>query len=149
MSDSAFGFKEPGHSPGFMLWQSTITWQRLIKAALDEHNISHAQFVIMACLLWFDETQQTPIQSAIVNMTKLDKMTVSQALKKLVHEALVARKENAIDTRAKSVTLTKAGKSLIKKLVPIVEAVDNAYFAPLNQKEISTLNGLLKRLTQE
>ncbi len=35
MTDSVFGFEQPEHSPGFLLWQTTITWQRLIKKALD------------------------------------------------------------------------------------------------------------------
>lgn len=56
MSDIPFGFAKPEDSPGFLLWQTTIIWQRRIKKALESHDISHAQFVIMAILLWF-ETQ--------------------------------------------------------------------------------------------
>ena len=84
MSASAFGFKRPEDSPGLLLWQTTITWQRLIKNALIEYDISHPQFVIMAILLWFTEKGEDPTQIAIIRLSKLDKMTVSQSLKKLL-----------------------------------------------------------------
>ena len=73
---SAFGFEAPEDSPGFLLWQTTITWQRLIKKALEAHDVSHAQFVVMAVLLWFEEHQEDPTQIAIARLSKLDQMTV-------------------------------------------------------------------------
>src|SRR5579862_5148053 len=84
MSDSVFGFDKPEHSPGFLLWQTTVTWQRLIKNALDPYDISHAQFVVLAVTLWFEEKKQNPTQILIARLSKLDKMTVSKSLKKLV-----------------------------------------------------------------
>ena len=30
MSKAPFGFDKPEDSPGFVLWQTTTTWQRLI-----------------------------------------------------------------------------------------------------------------------
>ncbi len=50
MTNPPFGFDAPEDSPGFLLWQTTISWQRMIKKALEPHDISHAQFVIMAIL---------------------------------------------------------------------------------------------------
>lgn len=135
MTKSKFGFERPEDSPGFLLWQTTITWQRLIKKALDEYQISHGQFVIMACLLWFAEQQQAPTQAMIIELTKLDKMTVSQALKKLTAIKLVTRKEHPSDTRAKVVQLTATGKALTGKLAPIVEGIDEAFFAGLDSSE--------------
>lgn len=41
MSELPFGFDKPADSPGFLLWQTTITWQRLIKDALEPYDISH------------------------------------------------------------------------------------------------------------
>ena len=84
MTDSTFGFERAEDSPGLLLWQTTTLWQRRIKRTLESYEISHAQFVIMAILLWFEEQQLEETQTAIVNVSKLDKMTVSQALKKLL-----------------------------------------------------------------
>ena len=73
---------QPEDSPGFLLWQTTISWQRMIKKALESHDISHAQFVIMAILLWWHSKEKDVTQIDIVTMSKLDKMTVSKSLKK-------------------------------------------------------------------
>jgi DNA-binding MarR family transcriptional regulator len=141
--DTAFGFEQPEDSPGFLLWQTTITWQRLIKKQLDNYDISHPQFVIMAILLWFGEAKQT----LIIEQSKLDKMTVSKSLKKLVMQGLINRSEHKIDSRAKIVNLTKKGKSLVQKLVPIVEKIDEEFFGKVSKKEQQMLIDILVKLT--
>ncbi|MBX9577160.1 MAG: MarR family winged helix-turn-helix transcriptional regulator [Chthoniobacterales bacterium] len=142
-----FGFKIPEASPGFLLWQTTMTWQRLIKKALEPHDISHAQFVIMATLIWFELQKKSPTQVLIVNWTKLDKMTVSKSIKKLVTSKLVNRIEHQTDTRAKNVSLTAKGRALIHQLIPLVEQVDAEFFGKgISNKDQSLLLQILKKL---
>jgi DNA-binding MarR family transcriptional regulator len=78
--------------------------------------MSHTQFV-------FEEIKQERTQILIVRSTKLDKMTVSKSLKKLVARGFVKRAEHQEDTRAKSVCLTKKGQAMASKLVLIVEKI--------------------------
>ena len=66
-------------------------------------------------------------------------MTVSKSLKKLASEGLVKRNEHAYDTRAKLVCLTKKGKALTKKLVPIVEDIDRDFFAGIKKNDQQAL----------
>lgn len=146
MLNLPFGFEKPEDSPGFLLWQTTITWQRLIKKALEPYDISHAQFVIMAILLWFGKHNYDTTQILIVNWSKLDKMTVSKSLKKLVVLELVHRTEHTTDTRAKSVTLTDKGKDIVYKLVPIVEKIDADFFGKLPDHNQKSLIQLLRAL---
>ena len=133
MADPAFGFEKPEHSPGFLLWQTMVTWQRRIKKILDPYDISHAQFVILANVLWFEGIKQTPTQILIAKSTKLDKMTVSKSLKKLVAENYVKRAEHKKDTRAKSVSLTSKGKAMTSKLVPMIEKIDEDFFGVMSK----------------
>lgn len=146
MTNPPFGFDVPEHSPGFLLWQTTITWQRLIKKALEPHKISHAQFVIMAILLWWQGKETDVTQIVVVQMSKLDKMTVSQSLKKLVRLDLVSRHENKDDARAKTIFLTIAGAKLAKKLVPIIEGIDTKFFGRLNSAEQDALIKAFQKL---
>lgn len=146
MTSSTFGFKKAEDSPGFLLWQTTISWQREIKQALAPFNIAHAQFVILALLLWCEEQKQMPIQNFLVTKSKLDKMTVSQTLKKLSVLGLVKRQEHSSDTRAKCISLTKNGRVLIKKLVPIVENIDEQFFSALTIKNRKVLVELLNMI---
>lgn len=146
MDNSVFGFDQPEDSPGFLLWQTTITWQRLIKKALDPFQISHAQFVILAITMWFESNNQDVSQSSIIRQSKLDKMTVSKSLKKLVAEGYVKRMEHKEDTRAKAVLLTNKGKVLIAKLVPIVEKIDDEFFSSIKKSSRLALINILNDL---
>jgi len=146
---SPFGFEQAQDSPGFTLWQTTTLWQRQIKKALDPHDISHAQFVIMATLLWFENHDHETTQAAIIDWTKLDKMTVSKSLKKLALQKLVKRSEHAMDTRAKNVALTKKGITLASTLVPLVEAVDDNFFGKASISDQKTLIALLNNLIRD
>ena len=146
MADPAFGFEKPEHSPGFLLWQTMTTWQRRIKKALDHYDLSHAQFVILANVLWFEGIKEIPTQVLIVRSTKLDKMTVSKSLKKLVSLKLIKRVEHKIDTRAKSVHLTAKGKLLAAKLVPIVEKIDENFFGMISKSHQQSLINILADL---
>ncbi len=148
MSESPFGFEKPEDSPGFLLWQTTTSWQRRIKKSLESFRISHAQFVIMAILLWFEENNYDTTQVLIVNWSKLDKMTVSKSLKKLVAQGLVDRKEHKTDMRAKSVELSEDGKTLIRKLVPMVEKIDADFFGNVSLGEQQSLVHILGKLAE-
>jgi len=66
-------------------------------------------------------------------------MTVSKALKKLTTEGFTERSEHAQDTRAKSVRLTKKGRALTKKLVPIVEGIDQEFFSVIKKGDQRSL----------
>jgi DNA-binding MarR family transcriptional regulator len=147
MSNLPFGFDRPEDSPGFLLWQTTMIWQRQIKKALEIYDISHAQFVIMATLMWFKAHHYDTTQIQIVNWSKLDKMTVSKSLKKLVSLEYVHRIEHETDTRAKSVSLTKKGKDMVRKLVPIVEKIDSKFFGNASDQEEKKLIKILSKLT--
>ncbi len=149
MAKLPFGFEKPQDSPGFLLWQTTMVWQRLIKQALEPYGISHAQFVIMATLLWFKAHGYNTTQILIAQWSKLDKMTVSKALKILVSEGLVYRMEHQKDTRAKSVSLTDQGKALIYKLVPVIEQIDTTFFGRVSDPEQRSLIAILNQLAME
>jgi DNA-binding MarR family transcriptional regulator len=146
---SVFSIDKPEESQGFLLWQTTMTWQRLIKKALDAYDISHAQFVILAITLWFESKNLEISQSLIIRQSKLDKMTVSKSFKKLVLEGYVKRMEHKVDTRAKSVSLTKKGRELISKLIPIVEKIDEDFFGVLKKVDQQSLIKILNNLILE
>ena len=145
MSNSPFGFDRPEDSPGFLLWQTTITWQRFIKKALDPYDIPHAQFVILAILLWFEGKKQEVTQIFIARQSKLDKMTVSKSLKNLATKGFIHRAEHKKDTRAKSVQLTPKGKAMAIKLVPIVEKIDEQFFGIIKKADQKCLIDILNQ----
>ncbi len=143
---SVFGFKTSKESPGFLLWQTMTSWQRQIKTALGAFGISHSQFVIMALIKFHEESGSNPNQVQIINLSKLDKMTVSNALKDLDKKGLVIRAEDKTDTRAKCIQLTATGHTLISQAVSAVENTDHSYFSPLTLQERKTIIDLMNKL---
>jgi MarR family transcriptional regulator, organic hydroperoxide resistance regulator len=138
-----FNYEQPEHSPGFLLWQVTVSWQRSIKSALEPYSVTHPQFVILALLLWFTEQGTVAIQSQLIDMSKLDKMTVSGAVKKLASLGFIDRSECQHDSRAKTVSLTDSGLTLTRELVSVVEALDKRFFSKLSRAEERDLLKLL------
>lgn len=143
---SNFNVKNAEESSGFLLWQVTTMWQREIKKALEDVELSHASFVILASLLWFEEQNVEITQTTIINHTKLDKMTVSKNLKSLVLKGFVKRFENENDTRAKTIVLEIQGKEMAIKAVKIVEKIDRDFFGKLQIEEKLQLNQLFIKL---
>ena len=143
---SNFSVKSAEESSGFLLWQVTTLRQREIKKALEDVELSHASFVILASLLWFEEQNKETTQTTIINHTKLDKMTVSKNLKSLVSKGFVKRFENENDTRAKTIILEIQGKEMAIKAVKIVEKIDKDFFEKLQKEEKSQLNQLFTKL---
>lgn len=143
---SNFNVKKAEESSGFLLWQVTTMWQREIKKALEDVELSHASFVILASLLWFEEQNVEITQTTIINHTKLDKMTVSKNLKSLVLKGFVKRFENENDTRAKTIVLEIQGKEMAIKAVKIVEKIDRDFFGKLQIEEKLQLNQLFIKL---
>ena len=55
----------PGESPGFLLWHTTLRWQRDIAAALAPLDLTHVQFVLLACAWWLNNQGEHPNQLAL------------------------------------------------------------------------------------
>ncbi|WP_419771410.1 MAG: MarR family winged helix-turn-helix transcriptional regulator [Candidatus Marinarcus sp.] len=146
MINSSFEVKTAEQSSGFLLWQVTTLWQREIKTALDEIELSHSGFVILASLLWFKEKDIEVTQTTIIEHTKLDKMTVSKNLKSLATNKFVIRTENLNDTRAKTIVLTKEGIDLAIRAVKTVEKIDKKFFSKLTKENQNMLNSFFLKL---
>jgi len=146
--ESVFSVKKAEDSSGFLLWQVTSLWQREQKRLLEQkHDITHAQYVLLASLRWLSRTETEITQKTLSDHSKIDAMTTSTVLRTLQQKQLIKRQEHTKDTRAKAVELTPAGIELIDKAIPTVEAFDLAFFGMLGSKT-ADLNLLLMELTK-
>lgn len=124
-----FQFKKPEDSPGFLLWQLTNHWQRLQRQALSKLGITHAQFVILAAMLWLSDSDKKEItQKIISDLTNIDKMSMSDLISTLEKKKLIKRHQSKLDGRAFSLTLSEKGRSIALKAVPVVEKIDHDFF---------------------
>jgi DNA-binding MarR family transcriptional regulator len=121
----------PEQSPGFLLWRTTLRWQRHIQAALRPHDLTHVQFVLLASAWWLDEHEGPPTQTQIAHHAATDPMMTSQVLRRLEDRKLLRRRQDAADSRARRITLTASGRRLLTGALADVETADREFFAAL------------------
>jgi DNA-binding MarR family transcriptional regulator len=120
----------PGESPGFLLWKVSNAWQRRQRAALQPLGLTHSQFVLLAAATWFGHTE-TLTQARLAELTGVDVMTTSQVLRALEAAKFVERDTHPDDPRAKTLVVTARGREIARKAIVVVEATDEAFFAPV------------------
>lgn len=125
-------FSTPSDSPGFLLWQVTNLWQRRIREALKEVNLTHVQFVLLASLVRLAEERSVISQTDLSRFAKTDIMMTSQVLRALQKKGLITRSPHPDDSRAKCLSATSKGAELVKVAVQLVEQQDNAFFSTLD-----------------
>ncbi|GAB3165780.1 MarR family winged helix-turn-helix transcriptional regulator [Telluribacter humicola] len=140
-----FHFQSPEESSGYLLWQVTMLWQRQMNRALSELDLTHTQFVILATLGWLIKDKSEVTQVDISNHSNTDRMMVSKVIANLQDKNFVHRQEHSTDTRAKSVSLTREGNSILQMALKVVEQTDNAFFSHLASQQ-SSYNNMMKVL---
>jgi len=136
----------PSQSPGFLLWHTTLRWQRVMAAALAPLDLTHAQFVLLACAWWLGQHGDPPRQSQVAAQAGTDPKMTSDVVARLEAKGLLRREADPADARAKFVLVTPAGASLAAQAIEVVEAADASFFADVDStalgSTLSTLAGL-------
>lgn len=146
--DIEFRFTSPDDSPGYLLGQVTMLWQRRQKKILDPLDLTQTQFVLLAALGWLQKRSSSVTQVDIANQSNSDRMMVSKVLRTLEEKGHVTRQEHSLDTRAKSIRLTRKGGNLLQKALIEVEKADQDFFATLGGS-LPGFNKNLLRLISE
>ena len=146
---SPFKYTKADDSAGFLLWKITALWQRKLATVLGEFGITQTQYAILASLKWFEEHDEEITQTHLVDHTKIDKMTVSKALRILEKNGLVAREQSVSDSRATNVYFTTQGKKIIHKAIIAVEKADDEFFSCLPDKQLELYKSLTSNVIKE
>ena len=140
-----FQFKSPNESPGYLLGQLTMLWQRKQKRTLDPLNLTQTQFVLLAALGWLSRENDNVTQVDIANQGNADRMMVSKVLRTLEGKKFITRQEHQTDTRAKVIKLTEEGAEVLQKALTEVENADKEFFSALGS-ELSAFNSQMVNL---
>ena len=126
-----FKFKSPNDSPGYLLGQVTMLWQRKQKKVLDPLDLTQTQFVLLAALGWLSKKSSAVTQVDIANQSNADRMMVSKVLRTLEDKNFITRREHSEDTRAKIIQLTSSGETVLQQALIEIENADIDFFSPL------------------
>jgi len=139
-------FGGPYESPGFLLWRVSNVWQREQRQALQPFGITHTQFVALAVASWFGR-EEPMTQARLAQLTGSDPMTISQVVRALEKLGYFERGVHPLDTRAKVVGVSDAGREVAAAAMKVVEATDQAFFEALGEETgviVRLFQGLLK-----
>lgn len=132
----------PAASPGFLLWHLTLAWQRAVTAALQPLDLTHVQFVLLACAWWLGSHGQVPNQLQLARQAGTDVKMTSQVLRRLEAKGLLQRQVDPDDSRARRLRLTAAGTRLARRAIAAVEQADAEFFGT----EAAAITALLQRM---
>ena len=139
---SPFRYERADDSAGFLLWKIIALWQRKLAKVLGDFGITQTQYAILASLKWFEEKKEPITQAHLVEHAKIDKMTLSKAIRKLEKNGLVLRESSPTDSRAVNVRFTAQGRKLIQKAIVAIENADEDFFSCLNEKKLMAYKSL-------
>ncbi|MBE9463676.1 MarR family winged helix-turn-helix transcriptional regulator [Dyadobacter subterraneus] len=147
-----FHFKKPEESPGYLLGQLTMLWQRKQKRVLDPLDLTSTQFALLCALAWLSRESDKVTQVDIANQGNADRMMVSKVLRTLEEKEFITRHDHPIDTRAKLIKLTTKGEVVLQKAIICVENADLEFFNELGSDLTSfnsTMLALIKQNTKD
>lgn len=139
---SPFKYEKADDSAGFLLWKITALWQRKLAGVLDGFGITQTQYAMLASLRWFEEQKEPASQAHLVAHTRIDKMTVSKAVRKLEDDGLVIREASAADSRANNVRFTAKGRRIVQKAIVAIEGADEEFFSCLTPEQLALYKSL-------
>jgi DNA-binding MarR family transcriptional regulator len=138
----------PSESPGFLLWHATLRWQRAVSRALARFDLTHVQFVLLACTWWLNQQGRRPSQVALAEFAGTDVKMTSQVLRILERKDLLERETDPADTRAMRLRVTRRGGRLAPRALAAVQQVDEEFFAETPDEDALPLLRRLARVPE-
>jgi DNA-binding MarR family transcriptional regulator len=133
-------------SPGYLFWRASSAWTRLLRAELDKHDLTQAQYAVLAATAYLGGQADAVSQQDVATHLGMDKMQVSDVAATLERRKLLVRKPHPGDGRARALGLTAAARKRLAAVVPAVEAADERFFAPLQGQERASFAAALAKL---
>ena len=86
------------------------------------------------------------VSTGICTRTAMDKVTVSRAMSRLIKQGLVEKASDADDRRRSIARLTRKGRAVHDKIVPVALEHERRLSASLTDAEARSLDRLLDKL---
>jgi DNA-binding MarR family transcriptional regulator len=129
-------------SPSHLLHRAQqLAADRFVRA-LGTDNVTLRQFAVLAAIA--GQTGQT--QTDLVNATGIDRSTLADMVLRMEERGLLVRGRAEDDGRAKSVSLTSAGRSAFNAAGPSAKAADDALLAAIPRSKRGALIEALQAL---
>jgi DNA-binding MarR family transcriptional regulator len=132
---------DPDAQLGYLVVRVADRMSRSWHAALRAHGINPRQFSVLGLLARDPDLSQAELARRVL----VTPQSMSESLVGLLRAGLVERDEAGSGQPAR-VRLTEAGRELLRRAYPVVEATDRVGFGALNTDERADLGRLLRKL---
>jgi DNA-binding MarR family transcriptional regulator len=129
-------------STGYLLTRVGSESRRRFGQALEEHDLTLAQFSVLMTLGERDTAPQRELAAAI----GIDPRNLVLVLDALEARSLLRRDADASDRRRHAVTLTAAGRALLTEVAHAADRAEEELLSSLTSTERRQLHSLLARL---
>jgi DNA-binding MarR family transcriptional regulator len=133
---------DPESQIGYQLVRTAEELARSWSAALREHGINPRQFSMLALLAHDPRVSQAEIGRRVM----ITPQSVGESLANLLENGWISRSAGRIG-RAATLGLTPAGRRLLARAYPVVEAHQEKVFSVLTKAERAQLMRMLQTLT--
>jgi DNA-binding MarR family transcriptional regulator len=112
---------------------------------VEAHGVTVAEWVLMRQLLEVEALAP----SRLAECMGMTRGAVSKLADRLVAKSLLVRTANPGDGRAQTLSLTRAGRSMVPKLAALADANDAEFFDHLAPKERAALLRILREIVEK
>jgi len=116
------------NTPGFLLWQTEMCWQRIANHTLASFDLTYTQFIVLRISDNLNQNSDTVYQHQVAKFSRIDRMMTSRILASLEKKNFIEREKLRGDARAKLVVLTSKGESVLNKSHQALTEAENAFF---------------------
>tara|TARA_Y100001956_G_C4095034_1_gene174782 strand:- start:755 stop:1174 length:420 start_codon:yes stop_codon:yes gene_type:complete len=109
----------------------------------EQADLTSPQWRVMAHL-----AQSSFTAKQLIDLARIDKSTISRAIKQLESRGLIELKADEKDKRSKVLFLTKEGREIYKKLSVSAKAWEKSLLKDLSEQERVTLKAVLHKLNE-
>ncbi len=131
------------NSPGPRMREAYLAGMSIFAEEFADYGITSLQFAVMCHIRAHSGLDQV----SLAERTATDRTTTAKVVRRLERRNLLVRRRGRKDGRTKCLYLTRAGVTLLARLIPRAEKVMERFFAPLSRRERDTFVALLAKLT--
>lgn len=133
------------HSLLHQLHRASQLSDELFNTEADDHKITPRQYAVLAAVAAKRDLSQT----ALVNLTGIDRSTMTELVRRMVHTGLLSRKRTKSDARVYSVTITEQGQETLQRAAESACRAEQALLAKLGPNHGNALKASLTQLLSE
>lgn len=127
-----FPYDIPDGSVGFLLWQSSMCWQREINKILAPHGLTYTQYIVLCIVGWLKNNNAKTYQHQVARFSRIDRMMTSRVLASLERKKLLKRVKQSDDARTNLIEMTSLGEETLVDALKSATQAEHEFFDPSN-----------------